>query len=139
MSRMKKGKPTWQPASVTDVVNKEDGYRYRWANKSPDNLAKKQQEGWETVSGLTSDSAAPVDDGKVHSGQNLTSTYEKHDVILMRMDEETALSRDDYYNTKSKKQVAGLTAHAKKDVADGGGEAHGDITISSRMGAQIIK
>ena len=138
---LKKGKPSWKPASVTDVTNKEPGYRYRWANKLADNLAKKVAEGWETVSGITSDRAKAVDDGKIDSGNRLTSGYEKHDVILQRIPEEIAQERDAYHNDKVRKQTLGLTSHFKNEIRDKGGNApvHGEITISSLRDNNTIK
>lgn len=138
---VKKGRSSWAPASVTDVTDKEEGFRYRWSRKDPENIAKKEREGWETVSGLSSDSVKAADDGRVQTGKKLTSTYEKHDVILQRIPEETALERDAYYNRESQRRVEGLTAHVKKEMQDKGGNApvHGDITISSRKGTQVIE
>jgi hypothetical protein len=130
----KKGNSSWKPASVTDVTNKEEGYRYRWARKDPDNLYKKESEGWETVSGLTSDKVKPEETNRINDGRNISSVHEKHDVILMRIPEEVAQGRDAYYNAESERRVAGLTAHIKKDLAKEGANTHGDITISSRKG-----
>lgn len=137
---LKKGNTSWKPASVTDVTNKEDGYRYRWSNKNPDNLAKKEAEGWETVSKLTSDKATPSND-RIQDGKNLSSAYEKHDVILQRIPEELAQGRDEYFQNETQRRTAGLTAHLKKEIKDKGGNApvHGDITISSRQGTQVIE
>lgn len=137
---IKKGKSSWKPASVTDVTNKEPGYRYRWSNKLPDNLAKKAQEGWETVSGVTGDNSQAVDDGKMDSGKKLTSIYEKHDVILQRIPEETAQERDAYYNERTRRQTLGLTAHFKNEIKkEGEVPTHGEITISSLRNTQVIK
>lgn len=135
---LKKGRSSWKPASVLDVEGKEDGYRYRWVNKNPENLHKKELEGWETVSGLQSDSAKHVGSGRINDGEQLTSTNEKHDCILQRIPEDIAIERDAYFNGKSAAQVSGLTAHIKKDLAKEGAGSHGDITISSRKGTQII-
>lgn len=134
---VKKGKSSWQPASVTDVVDKEPGYRYRWINKNPDNMAKKEAEGWDLVNGLTSDRAIASDDGRIDSGKQLTSTYEKCDVILARMPEETALERDAYIADKTKRRTLGLTAHLKKEVGKSA-PVHGEITISSLREQQVI-
>lgn len=131
---LKKGNSSWQPASMTDVTNKEPGYRYRWSRKDPDNLYKKDAEGWETISGLTSDKTAPVEGNRINEGKALSSIHEKHDVILQRIPEEVAQKRDEYYNNESARRVAGLTAHIKKEMGKEGAEAHGDITISSRKG-----
>lgn len=137
---LKKGKPSWKPASVTDVVDKEDGYRYRWSNKDGDNLAKKEAEGWETVSRLTSDKAKPSEE-RFQDGKNLSSTYEKHDVVLQRIPEELASERDAYFQNETQRRTAGLTAHLKKEIKEKGANApvHGNITISSRSGTQVIE
>lgn len=125
---LKKGSSSWKPAAVTEVKNKEDGWRYRWVNKHPDNMAKKANEGWENA-------PAVVPEGRIEHGQSLTSTMEKHDVVLQRIPEELAKSRDEYFDDKNERRLAGLTSHLKKDVNKAGGEAHGEITISTRRGA----
>lgn len=131
---LKKGNSSWKPASVTDVTNKEPGYRYRWVSKEPSNLQKKRDEHWETVSGLTSDKVAPEESNRINDGKDISSVYEKHDVLLMRIPEETAQGRDAYYNAESERRVAGLTSHIKKELGKDGADTHGDITISSRKG-----
>ncbi len=136
---LKRGNSSWKPASITDVVGKEPGYRYRWANKDPDNLAKKEAEGWETVSGLKADNTTPTDSNRIDEGKNLTSVYEKRDVVLQRIPEEKALQRDAYYNSENERRVTGLTAHIKKEAGKEGTGVHGEITISSRRGEQTIK
>tara|TARA_R110000868_G_scaffold234425_1_gene488113 strand:+ start:674 stop:1141 length:468 start_codon:yes stop_codon:yes gene_type:complete len=138
---LKKGNSSWKPASVTDVANKEDGYRYRWSYKSPDNLAKKEAEGWETVSGLHADKVAPTDNNRIEHGKSLTSVNEKYDVVLQRIPEEMAKARDEYHGEKNKRRMDGLTAHLKKEMRDKGGNApvHGEITISSRKGTQTFE
>lgn len=135
-SSLKKGNSSWQPANITDVRDKEDGYRYRWVNKNPDNMAKKAAEGWEIVNGLQADKTTPEGELRINDGKALTSTREKRDVILQRMPEEIALQRDAYYDKENDRRISGLTAHIKKEVGDVGGNTHGEITISSRKRAQ---
>jgi len=130
---LKKGASSWKPASVTDVVGKDPDYTYRWAHKDPTNLQKKQDEGWEYVNGLSSDKTQATE-GRITDGHRMTSVHEKHDLILMRMPNETAQSRHDYYNAESERRVAGLTAHIKKDLAKEDAATHGSITVSSRQG-----
>lgn len=130
---LKKGVSSWKPASVTEVANKEAGYRYRWSHKDPDNLAKKAAEGWETVSAISSDgseASAP----RIEDGASLSSVNEKRDVILQRIPEEVAQQRDAYMNDKAAKRISGLTAHIKKDLGKEGADMHGDITITTRKG-----
>jgi hypothetical protein len=129
---LKKGAASWKPAAVTDVTNKEDGFRYRWAHKDPDNLAKKQAEGRDYVDRKSD--GVKASEVRLEDGKDLTSVYEKRDVVLMKIPEELAQSRDAYMNDKSEKRIAGLTASTKKDLGEQGAEMHGDITISTRRG-----
>lgn len=135
---VKKGNSSWKPASVLDVIDKEPGYRYRWSSKSPDNLAKKQAEGWETVNGLTSDQSEHLDSGRIDDGKPLTTIRERKDCILQRIPEEEAQLRDEYYNKENARRTTGLTSHIKNDMAKEGAATHGNITISSTRGEQVI-
>lgn len=137
---IKKGKSSWAPASLNEFVDKEDGYRYRLSRKDQTNLAKKAQEGWENVSGIQSSNTKHISPDRINDGKPLTSTHEGHDWILQRIPEEMASERDAYYDREAKRRVEGLTSHLKKDMRDKGGNApvHGDITISSRSGTQVI-
>jgi hypothetical protein len=136
--QMKKGNTSWKPASVLDVSDKDPNKRYRWVTKTPDNQAKKMAEGWEPVSGLQSDKAEHSSN-RIHDGAALTSVLEKHDCVLMSIPEEMAQERDAYFNQQSQRQVAGLTAHVKKELGKEGAVSHGNITISSLKGEQIIE
>lgn len=135
---LKKGNSSWTPASITDVRGKEPGFRYRWVNKDPDNLAKKEAEGWESLNGLQADGTTSESSNRIDEGKSLTSVREKRDVILQRIPEETALKRDAYYNSENERRISGLTAHIKKEAGKEGAGVHGEITISSRRGEQTI-
>lgn len=138
-SGIKKGKASWKPSSNNEFVNKEDGYRYRMMRKDPDNIAKKQREGWEIVSKVNDPNSAYVDPGKIEDGKPLTSVLEGRDWVYGRITEELAESRDQYHDVKNERQIAGLTAHLKKEMHDkSGADTHGEITISSRKGEQVI-
>lgn len=132
---IKKGRSSWKPASLNEFTGKEDGYRYRMSLKDPNNLAKKATEGWETV---TSPAVKHMETGRIDDGAKLTSVNEGHDWVLQRIPEEVALERDAYYSDQNAKRVKGLSAHIKKDLGKESAEAHGEITISSRMGTQVI-
>lgn len=135
---LKKGNSSWTPASLNEFSDKETGYRYRMSRKDPQNLSKKAQEGWETVSGIQSPQTSYKDPNKIEHGKSLTSSYEGHDWILQRIPEEVAQERDSYFNAETERRTAGLTAHVKKEMAKEGAGMHGDITISSRKGTQTI-
>jgi len=131
---LKKGNSSWKPASLNDFVDKEDGFRYRMSRKDPNNLAKKEQEGWVNVSAVQGSQTKHIEAGRIDDGKALTSVQEGHDWILQRIPENVAAERDAYYNNESERRVAGLTAHIKKELGNEGAETHGDITISSRKG-----
>lgn len=135
-STIKKGKPSWKPASLNIFDNLEPGYRYRMMRKDPENLAKKSKEGWEIVNGTQSPSTQYENPEKIGDHTGLTSVLEGKDWVLGRIDEETAEARDEYMNLKTERKTRGLTAHIQKDLAQLGAKAHGDITISSRKGQQ---
>lgn len=135
---LKKGNATWKPASLNVFYNKEAGYRYRMSRKDDKNLATKAQEGWETVD----DSATTHQStNKIEHGKPLTSIHEGSDWVLQKLPEELAKSRDHWHDDKNKRMVSGLTAHIKKEMKEKGLNApvHGDITISSRKGTEIIE
>lgn len=136
---VKKGRSSWAPASLNEFEGKEDGYRYRMVNKDPKNLAKKKAEGWETVSKLNNANLEHQDAGRIQDGKPLDSTQQGHDWVLMRLDEDTAKERDAYWDNESKRRVAGLTAHIKNEIGKEGATTHGNITISSLRGEQIIE
>lgn len=136
---VKKGKRTWKPASLNEFQHKQDGYVYRMIRKDPDNMAKKAAEGWEACSGIQSGKTKHVDSGRMNDGKSITSVQEGKDWILARIPEESALERQEYYQKETDKRVAGLTAHMKKEIGKEGAETHGNITISSRQGTQVIE
>lgn len=133
---VKKGKPTWKPASLNEFTNKEEGYRYRMVRKDPDNLARKNSEGWETVSKVNSGKTKQIAPGYIDDGSKLTSVQEGKDWILQRIPEEVAAERDNYFNKENGRRESGLTAHIKQEAAKHGAETHGEITISNRNGTK---
>lgn len=137
--QIKKGNDTWSPANVAEIQGKEDGYRYRKIRKDPDNISKKAQEGWELVSGVNGqNTTSQAGAGRINDGTAITSVREGTDWVLGRMPEEEAQKRDAYFNNESKRRIAGLTSHLKKEMGKDGAAIHGDITISSRRGEQVI-
>ncbi len=139
---LKKGNPTWSPANVAEIQGKEDGYRYRKIRKDTDNISRKKQEGWDIVSGINGqETSSQAGYGRINDGTALTSAREGTDWVLGRIPEEEAQKRDAYFNNETARRTQGLTAHIKKDIREKGGNApvHGDITISSRTGTQVIE
>ncbi len=136
---VKKGRSSWKPASLNEFYNKEPGYVYRMVRKDPDNLAKKEAEGWEKVSSLQSGDLKRADPGRIDDGKPMTTVQEGKDWVLAKIPEELAVERREYFQKETDRRVAGLTAHLKKEAAKEGTDTHGNITISSRQGTQVIE
>lgn len=137
--QVKKGKPTWKPANVDDVFDREDGYRYRKILKDPDNLKKKEAEGWEIVSDVTGDGSQMQGGyGRIDDGKPLTSVKENRDSVLARMPEDVAQERDAFFNAKTARFMGGLKRQTQRDL---GSDApiHGSISIEKRGIRTVIK
>lgn len=137
MSEVKKGRPSWKPASRLEVRNKPDGYRLRWVNKTDSaNVNRKLAEDWiyaNKIEGFDVEHAFP---GLVQDGKALTSTPEYREHVLMAIPEDRAKERDEHYAKETQKQTAGLKHKAKEDNAENarkhgapGTELTGRITI----------
>lgn len=137
---MKKGRGSWQPASILDVFDKEPGFRYRVVEKSHRNLAKKIREGWEMVSALASPLTGNNAIGNgIDIGKSLTSVHEGHDYVIMRMPEELAKTRDDYINHENDRRTMALKRQTSEDVKKTGAPVHGSIVMEKRGIKTIIK
>lgn len=135
---LKKGNTSWKPASLNEFSNKEDGFRYRMSRKDSDNLSKKQQEGWETVSDLQSPDTKHENPNRIDLGTPLTSVQEGRDWVLQRIPEDVAQARDQYQEDLKERKTQALTAHIKKEANEQGTDTHGEITISSRKGTKTF-
>lgn len=131
----KKGRPTWKPANVDDVFDKEPGYRYRWVHKSEDNLAKKKAEHWVLDEGTKVEGGY----GRIDEGKPLTTVRERRDAVLMRLPEEIALERDEYYNGETARRMSALKRQTKEDLGQSSAPIHGSISIEKRGIRTVIK
>lgn len=137
---VKKGTKSWSPSNLSDVVNKEDGFRYRWARKDEDNLAKKKAEGWEFVSDVNgSKTKGTHPDGRPDEPHALTSNIERRDAVLMKLDDETAEARDAYMNGETGRRTAALMRTVKQDLGKTGATVHGSISMEKRGVKTVIK
>lgn len=134
--RPKKGKKTWKPAQRLSVVKKQPGLRYRWCDKDPDNLYRKQVEGWQfadRMKGVVAEHERPE---HVRDGQPLQGAKEYRDLALMVLDEETGQARDRYFEELTNRRTLGMKDTLKGDLADKARETgappapvHGKIVI----------
>lgn len=141
-SVVKKGKPTWKPAAIVNVKPRE-GYTPRMINKDPDNLARKQAEGWEIESGVNSQKSSQTQGyGRINDGTPLTSVTERHDCVLGWMENDKVQARREYYQDRTKRMEEALAREAKSDMAratGGKGGVHGSIQIEKRGVRQVIE
>lgn len=136
---LKKGKATWKPASVLNITGKEPGFNYRILEKSPRNLAKKQQEGWELLSGINNSNGTDNAGGNIETGKPLTSIIEGHDYVVARMPEDLAQSRQEYINNETERRSLALLQQTKADLGNTGAPIHGSITMEKRGVRTVIK
>lgn len=126
---IKKGKKSWSPSNLGDIIEKEPGYRYRRVRKDEENIAKKKEEGWEFVSGVNSPRTRALHpESRPDEPRPLTSNIEGRDWVAMRLDEDTAKSRDEYHNQKTARLEKRIKAETKGDLAKEGAAMHGTIT-----------
>ena len=131
---VKKGKPTWRPASKLDVESKLPGYRLRWVDKDPMNVRKKTDEGWIPVNG-TNGKVEHVPTGDISDGKAVDSVTQYKEVVLMALPEELGQARDQYFAEKTARQTAGRA----NDMANKVGPQHAHLVeAKGRLGGQEI-
>lgn len=137
-AEVKKGNKSWSPSNLGDVIDKEPGYRYRRVRKDDENVAKKLEEGWEFVSGINSPKTKAIHpESRPDEPKPLTSNVQGRDWVAMRLDEDTAQSRDAYHNDKTARLEKRIHTQTKRDLAQVGGETHGEI-VKERKGVRTI-
>lgn len=135
---VKKGKRSWSPSNLGDIIEKEPGYRYRRVRNDPENIAKKQEEGWEFVSGINSPKTKAIHpESRPDEPKPLTSNVQGRDWVAMRIDDETAKSRDEYHNAKTARLEKRIHSQTKQELAQVGGSTHGEI-VKERRGVRTI-
>lgn len=128
----KKGKPSWKPSNLGDIIGKEHGFRYRRVRKEDDNIAKKLEEKWDFVSKVDSPNTSHAfPTGRPNEGKQLDSVVGGRDWVLMRMPEEIAQERDNYINAKINRSVRALSAQTRSDLGRNV-PVHGAITQEHR-------
>lgn len=145
VKKAKKGAKSWTPSNLGDLQNKEAGYRYRWVRNDPDNIAKKEAEGWEFVNATnTPKTTGAFSSSRLDEPKQLTSNPTRRDAVAMRLDDQdedsTARQRDRYHNDKVDKLEKRIYAGTKKDLGEigkDGAPIHGNIT-KERKGVRTV-
>lgn len=134
----KKGTKSWSPSNLGDVIDKDPGFRYRRVRKDDENIAKKKEEGWEFVSSVNSPNTKAIHpSSRPDEPHKLTSNVEGRDWVAMRLDDETAKSRDEYHNQKVERLEKRIFSGTKKDLAKEGAAVHGNVT-KERKGVRTV-
>lgn len=130
MNEEPKKKPTtpWKPAAVLDVTGKKPGYRYHFC--SPQKVSRRQMEHWEVCKQGDGESVDAAFLGSI----GVDGVIRKNELILMRIPEESAQSRDQYYSKMSKDALKTVTKNFK-DVAPSG-KSYGDIKITNETSGE---
>lgn len=140
---IKKGAKSWTPSNLGDLLEKEPGYRYRWVRNEPDNISKKEAEGWQFVNGTNSPKTkGSFSASRLDEPSQMTSTPTRRDAVAMRLDDQdedsTAKQRDKYHNDKVKRLEKRIYAGTKKDLAsEAGAPIHGNLT-TERNGVRTV-
>lgn len=136
----KKGKRSWTPSNLGDIIDKEPGYRYRRVHKDETNIAKKREEGWEFVSALNSPRTKAIHpESRPDEPNPLTSNVEGRDWVAMRLDEETAQERDAFYREKTNRLEKRIYTQTKQELAKEGASLHGQITAERKGVTRTIE
>lgn len=125
---VKKGSRSWVPAAPLGIKSRDPAARLRWVSTESANMLKKRAEGWEMAS--KNDAVHDRPNG-VESGVGTSAgVLEYRDMVLMKIPEEMARAREDYYREAAQQQLAGLTARAKNDIrSKTGAVIDGEIKI----------
>lgn len=121
----KKGRDSWNPASIMHIGNQDPAFGYRWCDTDQMNIAKKQAEGWEFVNAVT--------DGDAEHETHDPGTHLRYrDCVAMRLPRDRIEARTAHYdrltNQSERDIVATIDAKAQKKIGPGA-RVDGKVTI----------
>ena len=106
LPKQKRGAPVWKPASLL-THPPMPGFRLRWVSKAQ--LSKRVAEGWEVVQkGGRPVTSAPDLERTGVDASKMDSTTQLRELILCRMPEEMARSREAYYKNMTDSLLDGV-------------------------------
>lgn len=127
-TEVKKGNATWRPARRLDVNDKNPNFAYRWLDsRDPGNIEKKQAEGWQVVSKLTSDKSVPADGTTAP-----TTLLGVRELTLGRMPKDMAEARNAYFQKDTAERTQALGGKLRGDLRNKHGataDTYGKIVI----------
>lgn len=117
-TKVKKGKPTWQPAQRLSMGKKSKNFRYRWCDSDSQNIEQKRAEGWEFVNGETGIPGEHDHPQGVGDGKPLDSTKTYRELVAMALPEELGEARDEWVNERTRKQTRSIKDVLKEQVTE---------------------
>lgn len=126
----KRSSAPWKPrSSRLGIRNKEAGYRYKWAsdaNRNGDRVEELREDGWELVSGVSG--------SKVRAGESTIGSVPKvGTLVLMKMPEDVAQQREDYFQDQTNRQTMRPAQRAVQMLEAAGGPYAADQVISEEV------
>jgi hypothetical protein len=128
MVKKTKGTRSWAPAAPLDIKSADPNFRLKWVHVDAANMMRKRAEGW--VNADHGDATHNRPHG-VESGKGgPSSVVEYRDMVLMKIPEEMALARAEYYEAQAQKQLHGIKQRTKNDSRNQSGvHLTGEVTI----------
>lgn len=124
-SPVKKGNRSWKPASTINFNNMEPGYRYKCVLNKPERISRHEQEGWEIVTRKGAAGTNIPTENLDKLGRSTDTTVKVRDTVLMRIPEEFAKEREEYYNQRTQRRTKALREEAEQQVRATGAPVYG--------------
>lgn len=131
----------WKPASRLGDITGPEGYRLRWCDSNPDNIAKKEAEGWVILDkSKFPDLKGSNYERQTTDSEGLTKTVlKRNELIAMVLPEEAALERTEYYRQETEDRTkAAFTNSEVKKLLSKGNSRLGRNTHSISDGVSVI-
>lgn len=107
--------PRWKPASRLPEFDAPEGYRKRWVSDTPDNIARKEAEGWVVLDKTKfPDLNGGAYERQVTDSQGLSKTVlKRNELIAMVLPEDIAQERTAYYEQETADRTQKALSHSE--------------------------
>lgn len=133
---VKRGRASWKPARKLDIKGRDENFVYRWCEKDPNNLSRKEAEGWTVANSLTDSGVEHKNPREMEDGAALGGATEYRELVLMKLPKGMASERADYYREINDGRVRSIHRNAQKKLTGAAreegatvAEVHGETTI----------
>ncbi len=135
---------SWKPAGRLGDFTTPEGYRARWVHDTPDNIAKKEAEGWIILNKTKFPNLKGGGnyERQVTDSQGETSTVlKRNELVAMILPEEDALARTAYYEQETAERTQSALSHSevKKLLSKGDPRAARNVVSYNPDGISTIE